>query len=1614
MTRSAPLDLDAVAVIGMAGRFPGASSVAELWRNQLAGIESITFFTDEELAAAGIPKSLITSPDYVPARGALEHPELFDADFFGLSPREAEVMDPQIRHFLECAWHACEDAGYDIQATPDRVGVYAGSGMSTYFLSNLQHRPDLAQRVGAMQIRLGNSADFLPTWAAYKLNLKGPAVAVQTACSTSLAAVHFACQAVLDGECSLALAGGVSIPVPLVGGYPYQEGGVASPDGHCRTFDAEARGSVPGSGVGVVVLKGLGDALADGDDIRAVIRATAISNDGAQRVGFTAPGVEGQVQVIAEALALADVPPETVRFVEAHGSGTSLGDPIEMAALNRVFGRDAPSRNHCAVASIKSAIGHLDSAAGVAGLIRTVCGLQHKTLPPSLNFERPNEAIDFSAGPFYVNTKASPWPTEADTPRRAGVSSFGIGGTNVHAVLEEAPPVPASALSRPWQHLVLSARSESALEAARVDLLAYLRSDAGQQTALADVAYTLKVGRRPFRRRWSAVCRSREQALEILEGGQTSRRAVGVAPRSDEPAVGVAFLLSGLGDQHPNMTLGLYRHEPTFREAVDRCAEILQPTLGLDLREVIYPSGTEADVDNTDDATGANDLPVPRNSLRQMLSGAKPDQSEEARRLGETWLAHPAIFVVEYALAQLLDEWGIQPRVMLGYSLGEIVAACLAGVFSLPDALGLVAERARLIQSLDAGSLLAVPLSTEETQQLIDPYQDQGLELSAANGAALTVVGGPPEAVEALAERLESTGVACRFVQSSHAFHTAMMEPIRQSFVETVARVEAQAPKIPFVSNVTGTWIRDDQATDPAYWGRHLIDTVRFADGVGQILARGNLAVVEVGPGASLATLVRQHEAARHVPVVLSTLPDRGPAGEQAGLLMMLGRLWVAGVELNRQGFYRHEDRRRVPLPTYPFERRRYWVEPGVAAEASAADVTEDKPADLAQWFYRSSWQRGEPLRRSSTLPSDETAGPWLLFVDDTGLGQAMADRLRRAGQPVVTVESGDGFVAPVDAEGSYRVAPRSRDDYSELLRTLEATVGMPIGVVHLWSVPAPAEAWTLDALWDDLDELLARGLFSVLYLTQALGEHSLASPVEICVISSQAQDVTGQEGLCPPKAAMLGLCRVIPQEFPSLRCRAIDVDWAALTAAGSRGRQPLDRLAGDLVAEVAGEATQPMVAYRGRHRWVQVLEEVPLEAVPLEVVPLEASPQSGLRQSGVYLITGAETIAGLVLAEHLANVVQARLVLVVPPGFPPVEAWSTWRPQNDDAQAMAEVIPRLDSLRSQGVDLLVQAAEISDLEAMSRVVTCAVERFGELHGVVHAASAPAAGLIQFKQPVDSAPVLAPKVAGTLALAKALSGVELDFLALFSSTSTVLGGIGQVDACVANSFVDAFSHYRAATQASVTVAIGWDAFRWSAPNAAMSVGLSADYLQQIEDDLERFGVDADECVEIFGRALDSRLSHVYASGRPLPAMVRGVGAFDDGSLGEMVANTDAEHHPRPELTTTYREPSTETEATLLALWQEALGIEIGVDDNFFELDGNSLLAIQIVTRLRSAFEMELAIGAFFEFPTVALLAAEIDRLRDEAADIEALLAEIEGVSGEEAEQLLAAELEGAG
>ncbi|MGC4969132.1 condensation domain-containing protein [Streptomyces globisporus] len=1186
-----------IAIIGMAGRFPGAGDPDQFWHNIAEGVESISRLSEDDLLKAGVDADELRDPNYVRAASILEGIDRFDAEYFGLTPMEASLLDPQHRMLLECTQELFDHAGYDPGRLKQPTGVYVGVGFPAYLVGNLLSRPEIVQQVGMQRIFFATDKGFAPTRISHKFDLTGPSIGVDTACSSSLVAVHQACRALLAYDCDLTIAGGASAILPHGVGYTYHEGGIVSPDGHCRAFDARAGGTIFGSGAGLVLLKRLADARADGDHVLAVIRGSAVNNDGASKAGFTAPSATGQAAVIAEALAFAEVPAETVGYVEAHGTGTVIGDPIEIAGLTRAYREQTDRRQFCAIGSVKTNVGHLDVAAGVGGLIKAVQSLRHAELPPSLHWEQPNPAIDFGGSPFYVNTRRRPWPS-AGTPRRAGVSSFGIGGTNAHVVLEEAPARQTSGASRAEQLIVLSARSPRALERSSADLAAALRQ--ADDAALPDIAFTLSSGRRSHAHRRAIVCGSRTEAIAALENTDPAA-APSEARDTDPPRV--AFLFPGQGAQQPHMLAGLYENEDVFRREVDRCAEHAVGRLGVDLREVIYPSAAMGE--------------------------------QERARLGETWLTQPALFTVSLAMARVWLAWGVKPDVMLGHSLGEYVAATLAGTFRVEDALDLVIDRARAMNGLPSGAMLAVSLDEASLEPLLGDCS-----LAAVNDPRQCVASGPHEAIEALERRLTAMRVDHRRLRTSHAFHSSMLDEVARAFEARVARVERNAPSIPVVSCLTGRVLDPAEICEPAYWARQMRGTVRFADAVRTVSQEGRHLFLEVGPGRTLTPMVRR----TGVDPQRALASGRGGADDRTdggALLSALGSLYRAGVTVAWDGFWEGQRRHRLPLPGYPFERRRHWIDPDPAS-SPVTGKPEAEPSDTGEAVSRTclfapEW-REAPLVAGETADAVlRAADTWLLVVDDEEFARALTRGIEDAHQRVVRVRSGavlaetdEGFVAD----------PSRPEDVDGLLDALEGAGRLPGSVVLACG----------DGGAEDLDAVRRHGLGTAAAWVQALSARVTGSPLRLAVVAERGPAAMDGDDPSVADGTLSGFCRAASDRHPELAIAYLDIDENPSAYA--------DRI----VEEFAAGLSEGVVAYRGGVRRTQGYR------------PLDEPFTDRAREGASLIVTDGFAGASASLARHLAAEPGTRLTLVGRNSVPDRDEWPHWLDESSGRErALAE-----------------------------------------------------------------------------------------------------------------------------------------------------------------------------------------------------------------------------------------------------------------------------------------------------------------------------------------------------
>ena len=1507
-----------VAIVGMAGRFPGADSLDEFWELLVQGRSGIRMLSEEELLEAGVSESTFSQPNYVPAYASFTDPTQFDARFFGYAPREAELIDPQHRVFLECAWAALEDAGYDSQQYDGTIGVYGGAALNSYVV-NLHANSAVRDSTDPVQAVISNVMGLMPTRVSYHLDLKGPSCGIQTGCSTALVAIHTACQSLLNHDCDMALGGGVTVSSATPQGYTYQTDSIAAPDGVCRAFDAQGQGTLFGNGIGLVVLKRLRAAVADGDHIYAVIKGSAINNDGADKVGLTAPSISGQATVIQAAIDQAGIDPTTISYVEGHGTGTPLGDPIEVAALNKVFGPglgQVPS-NHseqfrCPLGSVKTNLGHLDAAAGAAGLIKTVLALKHKVLPPSLNFTSPNPRIDFDQGPFFVNNQRTDWVSE--TARRAGVSSFGMGGTNAHVILEEAPVVEPSETSnetRPWQLVMVSAKTPTALENMRQQLATHLQ--AHPELSLTDVAYTLQIGRRAWPHRYVCLCQTTAAAIDLLTATESPLQLSGQVEQ-DTPSV--IFMFSGQSSQHINMALDLYETEPIFRKTINQCANLLGDRFPL--LEALYPP------------TLSHSPTLP---------------------LSHTANAQPTLFAIEYALAQTYLSWGIQPQAVIGHSIGEYVAACIAGIFSLEDALDVVLQRGKLMQGCPPGSMLSVLQPVD----IVRSHLPADAEIAVINSPQSCVVSGPTKAIEDFKAYLEAQSIPCRLLETSHAFHSSLMESALTEFGQTLQRISLNAPQIEIISNVTGTWFTDTEATDPNYWTKHLRQTVLFSQGVTELLQFSHPIFLELGPGHTLTKLVQQHLPLekRSPQAAIQSLPHpREQKPDTVTLMTALSKLWLAGVSIPWAKFYQGEKRHRLPLPTYPFERESYWI-PLAESTVEQPVPNPDKAADMADWFYLPSWKR---LPITDPLPArlDEC---WLVFADDPKLWPP----LTKMANKIIWIVPGSRFAM----EGNtYTLPPHQATDYQQLMENLQ--IPAQTQVIYGWGLSS-----------DSIDTFQ-----SLRYLIQAAtGQNMTGQNMTMTVVTSGVQAVTGGESLNPNQAKTLGLCQVISQEHPGLRCRHIDLGTPASDLQG-------------VVRELRLESScdQRLIAYRHGQRWVQTYDPLPL---PKQNANL-------LKPNSTYLIAGDLVDGlGMVYAQSLVKDLNAQLILIGRPGLPASNDWEKWLATHGPNHSVSRLIRKLQALGTEGNTFLWFSGNLADAAWMKTVIGQGIDQFGPITGVFHAdvmGDQASCALAELNEESCHS-ICRSKVQGMQVLQDILANHPVNFYLLQSSLSTVVGGAGFGAYAAANCYLDTLAHQQQHNNSpSQWLSLNWDACQLddaAGGSALMAAAMSADEVWQTT----QRAVAQTSCPQlvISPRNLQTRLKT----------------AFTPAAAKETPAADTISSHARPNLATPYVAPQNEVEQTVAQAMGNLLGIEaVGINDNFFELGGHSLLAIQAVTRLRQEFQVDLPMRAFlFEAPTVAGIAKiitdnQITLPEETQSTIEDLLDQIEEMNPEEVEQKL--------
>lgn len=1111
-----------IAIIGISGQFPGSDDCTSFWENLCQGKESIKTFSDEEVLQSGISADLLNSGAYIKSGSTLDHKNFFDHGFFEYRREEASLMDPQIRLLHEHCWKALEDAGCSSLIETKKIGLFVGATENTNWKLYVYSKAKEAAIDSFFLDKISNP-NYISTLISYKLNLTGPSLYVSTACSTSLMAVNLACKSLLNRECSVAMAGGVSIGTSKQKGYLYEEGMIFSADGHCKAFDENASGTIAGEGVGVVVLKRLQDAIKDKDNIYAVIRSCVSNNDGKNKVGFTAPSVKGQSDCIKVAHKLAGIDPSSISYIEAHGTGTKLGDPIEVRALNLAFNTDGKEK-FCALGSVKTNIGHLDVAAGVAGLIKTVLSLKNKKLPPSLNFTNPNPEIDFESGPFYVNTSLKEWKRKDDIPLRAGISSFGIGGTNVHMILEEAPTEVDMPEERPYKILTLSAKTASALDRYKDSLTAFLNHESNVD--LENMSYTFQVGRQHFGYRKSIVFKDRQELLNVLN----SEKAGDFKARNNTNHNSVVFMFSGQGSQYPGMGKDLYDSEKLFRKEMDKGFSIYKTLTGEDLKPIMFPE-----------------------------SGATSD-------INETRYAQPIIFLFEYSLARLLMSWGVAPKCFIGHSIGEYVAACLSGVFTYEDALRIAVKRGQLMNSLAPGTMVSSSMKEEAAKKLLK----DGISIAAVNSQDQVVFSGGIQEMDALMNRLSELNVMNVKLHTSHAFHSGMQDSIITDLQNELKNVQFSKVHIPFISNLTGKLITSEEAMSPDYWSKHMRETVRFSDGLKTILAQsGEKIFIEVGAGNSLTTLLKQQKFDKTLPPAINLVRHpKENENDMKFLTRQLGHAWTNGLSIDWKLYY-EVPRRKVSLPTYSFEKIAYPTEVDPFEKEFAinfAPTSSTNNQKLSDWIYFPIWKNSVLI----SPPDENSSKTYLFFSIDTKFANSLRLNLSKKNNEVIEVYAGEEFKKCSNTK--YAIHPNNKTHLEMLFAELKKNNFLFTDIIYSWGVGVDP----IEIELSESNRAINLLYFSLAKITQVLLQNNNLSGKRISVITDCLHKLAGKEQINYAQSLALGLVNVLPQEY-SVSCINIDINT----------KENAKRVVTSLTKEITNNSVDRIVALRDNERWI-------------------------------------------------------------------------------------------------------------------------------------------------------------------------------------------------------------------------------------------------------------------------------------------------------------------------------------------------------------------------------------------------------------------------------------------
>lgn len=1463
-----------IAIIGMSCAFSKSETPQEFWKNLIGGDEMLDFYSEEEMLDLGIAQDTINDTNFVGLKSFVENSDTFDYAFFGYTKEEANLMDPQIRLLHEQVWKALEDSACDTSKYKGKIGLYlAASENKNWMAHTMMNQNESVDPFFLSQI---SSKEQISSLISYNLNLTGPSYFIDTACSSSLAATHLACRALLMRECSMALAGGANLKTSKEIGYQYQVGAIGSKDGYCRAFDKDSTGTVAGEGGGVVVLKRLEEALNDKDNIYAVIRASAVNNDGKRKVGYTAPSISGQADCIKLAQRVAGISYDTISYVEGHGTGTKLGDPIEVEALNNAFSFD--TEHQCALGSVKTNLGHLDTAAGIAGLIKTGLALQNKMLPPSLNFKQPNPEISFDSGPFYVNSSLQEWKQKGETPLRAGVSSLGIGGTNVHLILEESPIVEKGSSSRTYQLLPYSAKSKTSLEKFTLKLKEHFKNE--EAFDLSDFAYTLKVGKTDFKHRNFIVCKDKSEALIQLERIEKKQQQPVQATRRKN----TVFMFPGQGSQYFEMAKGVYEEEPYFKSIINEGFDILTNKTGKDYGAVLgYISSVDVD----------------------------------KNLINETYYTQPILFLIEYAFARLLMHWGIHPKYMIGHSLGEYVAACIADVFSFEDALGIITQRARLMNKVDKGDMLAIGASIDA----IIPLLIEGVSVAAINTKESCVVSGNQECIAKFTEIVKSEKIPFSKLKTSHAFHSQMMDDILDEYEQELLKVNLMTPKLDFVSNTTGKLIKSEEATSPKYWVNHLRDTVNFSQGVDFLLDKGNTVFIEVGPGKALSSFCKNATKSfeNSTSITLIRHPKEQKDDNQF-VTTSLGQIWSQGIDINWKEYYEEETRCKISVPTYSFDNYKldFYVNP--FEQLTDNVVFGETKRHISQWFYSSNWKKRQlqPKREELELNQD-----YLIFSEGDLLMSSVKDQLENEGGRIIEVRKGNEY--DEINESFYEVNPDNEQDFEQLFERLENKGYNFKQIIFNWELKGKNQ------------EEHVKAFSTLLYLSKRVIAHQEGVQKKITFLSNHNYEILGKEKINALLVTVEYLASICSQENPNIFSCSIDADQAS--------KNP--KLISNIVDELKYNYETINVAYRNEHRWVAFFDQLDLEL---------PDQNEYVQPNKTYVITGGLGEVGEVITTHLCKQYQSKVILIGRSPIPTEETWDEVLKNNTINASAIKKIQKLKKYRDSNAEVYYYNTDVSNQKEFIKTIATIEDEHGKISGIIHTA-----GNVDGKtfKPIENlTPEIAklqfdPKVNGVLNIYEAHKRHNFDFVWITSSLSSVIGGLTYGAYAVANKFIDTFV---------------------TSKKEELNNWFSVDL-----DGISEGRIGHKDLIEVFERSFSAKkIPQVIVSVHEPNQVLKDIVKKTKQTQQDIIED-DRPVIDRPTLNVDYVAPSSDTEKKLCQLWQTFFGYEqIGILDDFFELGGDSLKAMTLLKRTHKSFGVEVSIEDFFNNANISSLAKEID------------------------------------